>query len=49
LHEVFNNTRFLIQMAIGTVPHSEQMKAIELLGTKVAPLVRKHLRKELAA
>jgi probable LLM family oxidoreductase len=40
LHEIFGNTRILIQMAIGTVPHSEQMKAIELLGTKVAPKVR---------
>jgi hypothetical protein len=28
-------------MAIGTVPHAEQLKAIELMGTKVAPLVRK--------
>lgn len=49
LHEVFNNTRILIQMAIGTVPHTEQMKAIELLGTKVAPLVRAELKKEKAA
>ena len=40
LHEVFGNTRILIQMAIGTVPHTEQLKAIELLGTKVAPMVR---------
>jgi probable LLM family oxidoreductase len=44
LHGVFKNTRILIQMAIGTVPHSEQMKAIELLGTKVAPLVRAALK-----
>jgi probable LLM family oxidoreductase len=40
LHKVFGNTRLLIQMAIGAVPHSAQMKAIELLGTKVLPLVR---------
>jgi probable LLM family oxidoreductase len=45
LHKVFNNTRILIQMAIGTVPHAEQMKAIELLGTKVAPLVRNSIQK----
>ncbi len=49
LHQVFNNTRILIQMAIGTVPHAEQMKAIELLGTKVAPLVRSELKKAKAA
>jgi probable LLM family oxidoreductase len=49
LHQVFNNTRMLIQMAIGTVPHAEQMKAIELLGTKVAPLVKAELKKGKAA
>jgi probable LLM family oxidoreductase len=41
LHEIFGNTRILIQMAIGTVPHADQLKAIELMGTKVAPMVRK--------
>ncbi len=41
LHSIFKNDRILIQMAIGTVPHAEQLKAIELLGTKVAPAVRK--------
>ncbi len=43
LHEVFGNTRILIQMAIGTVPHAEQLKAIEIMGSKVAPAVRKAL------
>ena len=28
-------------MAIGAMPHDKIMKAIELYGTKVAPLVRK--------
>lgn len=41
LNQIFGNTRILIQMALGTVPHAEQMKAIEILGTKVAPVVRK--------
>jgi probable LLM family oxidoreductase len=41
LHSIFKNTRILIQMAIGTVPHKEQLRAIELMGTKVAPIVRK--------
>ena len=49
LHKVFNNTRILIQMAIGTVPHAEQLKAIELLGTRVAPLVRAELKTARAA
>lgn len=40
LHALFKNTRILVQMAIGTVPHVEQMRAIELMGTKVAPKVR---------
>ncbi len=40
LHQIFKNTRILIQMAIGTVPHTEQLKAIELMGTKVMPMVR---------
>ncbi len=44
LHEVFKNTRILIQMAIGTVPHAEQLKAIEILGTKVAPAVHKAVK-----
>jgi probable LLM family oxidoreductase len=43
LHEIFRNTRILIQMAIGTVPHAEQMTAIEIMGTKVASAVRKAL------
>ncbi|AMS44370.1 LLM class flavin-dependent oxidoreductase [Aminobacter sp. NyZ550] len=42
-HNVFKNDRFLLQMAIGIMPHDKIMKAIELYGTKVAPLVRKEL------
>ena len=41
LREIFKNTRILIQMAIGTVPRAEQLKAIEILGSKVAPAVKK--------
>jgi probable LLM family oxidoreductase len=44
LNRVFGNTRLLVQMAIGTVPHAAQMKAIELLGAKVLPLVRSELK-----
>ncbi|RWB20436.1 MAG: LLM class flavin-dependent oxidoreductase [Mesorhizobium sp.] len=40
-HKIFGNDRFLLQMAIGTMPHAKIMKAIELYGTEVAPIVRK--------
>ncbi|NJM30903.1 MAG: LLM class flavin-dependent oxidoreductase [Rhizobiales bacterium] len=40
LHSIFKNDRILIQMAIGAMPHKDVMRAIELLGTKVAPDVR---------
>ena len=42
-HRICKNSRFLLQMAIGLVPHDQLMRAIELYGTKVAPLVRKAL------
>ncbi|MCO6185133.1 LLM class flavin-dependent oxidoreductase [Rhizobium sp. L1K21] len=42
-HKIFKNDRFLLQMAIGLLPHDQLMRAIELFGTKVAPLVRKAL------
>ena len=42
-HKVFGNDRFLLQMAIGPMPHGEIMRGIELYGTRVAPLVRKEL------
>ncbi len=41
MQEIFGFERFLIQMAIGIVPHAELMRAIELFGTRVAPEVRK--------
>lgn len=42
-HEFFQHDRFLIQLSVGTMPHKKVLKAIELLGTKVAPAVRKVL------
>lgn len=44
LHKLFRNDRILIQMAIGSVPHHEQLRAIELMGTKVAPIARAALK-----
>jgi hypothetical protein len=42
-HEIFQFDRTLIQMAIGVLDHAKLMKAIETLGTKVAPDVREAL------
>ena len=39
-HELFGHQRFLAQMSVGTMPHAQVMRAIELLGTEVAPAVR---------
>lgn len=36
-------TRFFLHVDISTIPHQEVLKSIELLGTKVAPIVRQHL------
>ena len=48
-HRLFGNTRFLLQMAIGEMPHAKIMKAIELYGTRVAPIVRKETARKEAA
>jgi len=48
-HELFNHTRFLAQMSVGTMDHKKILKSIELFGTQVAPAVRKALAKKQAA
>jgi probable LLM family oxidoreductase len=40
-HELFGHQRFLMQMSVGTMPHDRIMRSIELLGSVVAPAVRK--------
>lgn len=42
-HELFGHQRFLIQLTVGPMPHAQVMRAIELLGTEVAPVVRREL------
>ena len=44
-HEALGHQRYLMQMSVGTLPHAKLMRSIELLGTKVAPAVRKALKK----
>jgi len=41
-HDLFGHTRFLAQMSLGAMPHDKILHAIELLGTKVAPAIRKY-------
>jgi probable LLM family oxidoreductase len=38
-------TRFLLHVPVGTMPHEDVMRAIELLGTEVAPRVREEISK----
>ncbi len=39
-HEIFRHDRFLLQLSVGPMPHAKLMRAIELYGTRVAPIVR---------
>ena len=39
-HEIFGHQRFLAQMSVGSLPHAQVLRSIELFGTLVAPAVR---------
>src|SRR5947209_9989250 len=39
-HEIFGHQRFLAQMSVGSMPHRQVLRSIELFGTKVAPAIR---------
>ncbi len=39
--EILGFDRFLVHVSVGTMPHAQVMRAIELLGTEVAPIVRR--------
>lgn len=45
MHELFGITRFVAHMDVGAPDHALMMKSIELFGNKVAPIVRKALKK----
>jgi probable LLM family oxidoreductase len=47
-HEVFGHTRHLLQMALGPLPHEQTLRAIELYGTEVAPVVRAEVARRAA-
>jgi probable LLM family oxidoreductase len=42
-YELFRHDRTTIQMGFGNVPQKEMLTSIELLGTEVAPVVRKEI------
>jgi probable LLM family oxidoreductase len=42
-HEIFRHDRFLLQLSVGAMPHASMMRAIELFGTEVAPVVRREI------
>ncbi len=48
-HELFGHQRLLLQLGVGTIPHAKVMRAIELLGTRVAPVVREEIQRRTAA
>ena len=48
-HELFGHGRFLAQMSVGAIAHRDVMRAIERLGTDVAPLVRTEVARRTGA
>ena len=48
-HELFGHDRIALQLAIGDIAHADVLRAIELLGTEVAPLVRDEVARRRAA
>jgi hypothetical protein len=48
-HEILGHDRFLGQFSVGTMPHDNVMRAIELLGTEVAPVVREEVARRASS
>ncbi len=46
-HELFANTRYIAQMSVGAVTHTDVMRSMELFGTEVAPVVRAEVARRL--
>ncbi|WP_020402562.1 LLM class flavin-dependent oxidoreductase [Gracilimonas tropica] len=45
-HEIFGHDRFLLQMSVGSVPHDQLLRSIELFAKEVAPVIREKLGTE---
>ena len=48
-HAIFGHQRLLLQLGVGTIEHAKVMRAVELLGTEVAPVVRREIAQRTAA
>ncbi len=48
-HELFGHQRYMGQMSVGAVAHSDVLRSIELFGTQVAPLVRDEVARREAS
>ena len=48
-HAIFGHQRLLLQLGVGTIEHAKVMRAVELLGTLVAPVVRREIAQRTAA
>lgn len=46
-HEIFEHSRFLLQMSVGSIPHNKLLRSIELFATEVAPAIEKELGGEV--
>ncbi len=46
-HEIFGHERFLLQMSVGSIPHKQLMRSIELFATEVKPAIEKALQKQV--
>jgi probable LLM family oxidoreductase len=44
-HGIFHHQRLLLMLGVGTIEHKKVLRAIELLGTRVAPVVREEIRR----
>jgi probable LLM family oxidoreductase len=47
-HEIFGHQRLLLQLGVGSIPHAKMLLAVELLGTRVAPVLREEISKRPA-
>lgn len=43
-HQLYGNNRVLVYMGLGGVPHHRHLEAIHLLGSEVAPVLRRELK-----
>ncbi len=48
-HELFGHERYIAQMSVGAVAHTDVLRSMELFGTEVAPLVRAEVARRTAA